>query len=79
MAPITNRSLSLELNRHDITANAFQVEPTPGTLIGISTYKGSLENPESFDPVAGLAKIEFKGKTAIELAEHLFEISKASL
>ena len=25
-----------------------------------------------------MAKIEFKGKTAIELAEHLFEISKAA-
>jgi IMP cyclohydrolase len=66
------------IKRHDMPAKAFQVEPAPGTLYGISTYKGSLENPEGSDPAAGLARIEFSGKTAIELAEHLFEISKAA-
>ena len=66
------------IKRHDMPAKAFQVEPAPGTLYGISTYKGGLENPEGFDPRAGIPKIEFKGKTAIELAEHLFEISKAA-
>jgi IMP cyclohydrolase len=66
------------IKRHDMQAKAFQVAPAPGTLYGVSTYKGSLENPEGFDPAAGLSKIEFKGKTAIELAEHLFEISKAA-
>jgi IMP cyclohydrolase len=66
------------IKRHDMPAKAFKVEPAPGTLYGISTYKGGLENPEGFDPTAGLPKIEFKGKTAIELAEHLFEISKAA-
>jgi len=66
------------IKRHDMSAKVFQIEPISGTLIGISTYKGSLENPESFDPVAGLARIEFNGKTAIELAEHLFEMSKAA-
>jgi len=65
------------IKRHDMPARAFQIEPKSGTLMGISTYNGSLENPESFNPSAGLATIEFKGKTAIELAEHLFEISKA--
>jgi hypothetical protein len=58
-------------------AQAFQIEPALGTLTGLSVYKGKLESPEGFDPAAGLPKIEFKGKTAIELAEHLFEISKA--
>jgi IMP cyclohydrolase len=65
------------LKRLDMPARAFQVEPVSGTLSGIAVYKGSLENPEPNDPGA-LAKIEFKGKTAIELAEHLFEISKAA-
>jgi IMP cyclohydrolase len=65
------------IKRHDIPAKAFYIEPRSGVLTGISTYKGSLENPESFDLNAGLATIEFKGKTAIELAEHLYEISKA--
>jgi len=65
------------IKRHSVTAQDFIVEPKPGILYGVSTYKGSLENPESFDPSVGLAKIEFKGKTAIELAEYLFETSKA--
>lgn len=66
------------IKRNDIPAKSFQIEPSSGTLSGISTYKGSLESPEPNDPAAGLSKIDFKGKTAIELAEHLFEISKAA-
>ena len=66
------------IKRHDMPAKAFRIEPASGTLTGVSVYKGGLENPEGFDPAAGLPKIEFKGKTAIELAEHLFEISKAA-
>ncbi|MBN1643311.1 MAG: hypothetical protein JW856_00600 [Dehalococcoidales bacterium] len=65
------------IKRHGVPAEGFAIEPEAGTLFGVSTYKGSLENPEPFDPSAGPAKIEFKGKSAIELAEHLFEISKA--
>jgi IMP cyclohydrolase len=66
------------IKRNDMPAKSFQIEPSSGTLSGISTYKGSLENPEPYDAGAGLSKIDFKGKTAIELAEHLFEISKAA-
>jgi IMP cyclohydrolase len=66
------------IKTYDKPARAFQIEPAPGTLSGISTYKGSMETPEGSDPSLGLADIEFKGKTAIELAEHLFEISKAA-
>ena len=66
------------IKRFDISAKVFQFEPKPGFLFGISTYKGSLENPEAFDPAAGPSQIEFRGKTPIELAEHLFEISKAA-
>ncbi len=73
----TNPVLIVGIKRQDIPAKAFQIEPKYGTLTGISTYKGSLENPESFDPSAGLATLDFKGKTPIELAEHLFEVSKA--
>ncbi len=65
------------IKRHDMTARAMQIEPKPGILTGISTYKGNLEKPESFDPRIGLATLDFQGKTAIELAEHLFEVSKA--
>jgi IMP cyclohydrolase len=66
------------IKRLDTPAKVFQVEAAPGVLSGISTYNGSLEKPEPFNPAAGLSKIDFNGKTAIELAEHLFEISKAA-
>ena len=69
---------TIGIKRQDIPAQAFRLEIIPGILYGVSTYSGSLENPEAFNPNTGLAKIEFKGKTAIELAEHLFEISKAT-
>ena len=66
------------IKRFDMPAKTFQFEAKPGFLFGISTYRGSLENPEAFDPAAGLSQLEFKGKTPIELAEHLFEVSKAA-
>jgi IMP cyclohydrolase len=66
------------IKTNDMPAHSFRLEPTAGILTGISTYKGSLENPETSDSSSGLAKIEFRGKTAIELAEYLFEISKAA-
>ena len=69
--------LAVGLKRIDMPAKVFQIEPKAGNLTGISTYKGSLENPEAFDPASGLAQLEFRDKTPIELAEHLFEVSKA--
>jgi len=66
------------IKRFDMPARTFSIETKPGILAGISTYKGSLENPEAFDPAAGLSRLEFQGKTPIELAEHLFEVSKAT-
>jgi IMP cyclohydrolase len=66
------------IKRSDRPAAAFQVEPQAGTLMGVSTYNGSMEKPESFDPNTGLAKLEFKGTTDIALAEHLFGMSQAS-
>jgi IMP cyclohydrolase len=66
------------IKRQDMPAKAFQIEPKTGTMIGISTYKGSLEKPESFDPESGLGKLEFRGMTARELAEYLFDVSLAT-
>jgi len=60
-----------------LPAQTFQIQPEPGSLIGISTYKGNLENPEPFDPNSGLPKLKFEGRTATELAEYLFTISDA--
>jgi IMP cyclohydrolase len=66
------------IKNHNLPARAFQIEPDAGTLTGIATYKGSLENPEPADQVSPLAKIKFAGVTAEELAKFIFEISSAS-
>jgi len=66
------------IKRHDIPARAFELKAEVGILLGVSTYKGDLENPKSFDPDSGLLKLEFGGKTTRELAEHLFDISTTS-
>jgi IMP cyclohydrolase len=58
-------------------AKAWQVEPRSGTLIGISTYKGDMEQAEARDPEDTLPGLEFKGSKAEELAEFLFGISGA--
>lgn len=63
---------------HKLPAKTFQIEPEPATMTGISTYNGDLDNPESFDVSSNLPKIVFKGRTAEELAEYLYNISSAS-
>jgi IMP cyclohydrolase len=62
----------------DFPAKAVAVSPQAGKMIGISTYKGSLDNPEARDPAAVFPEMEFKGLTADELAVFLFEISAAA-
>ena len=59
-------------------AKAFRIEPEPASLTGIATYKGEIENPEPFDISSDLPEIEFRGKTAGELADYLYEISLES-
>jgi IMP cyclohydrolase len=59
-------------------ARAIAVSPRAGKMIGISTYKGSLDNPEARDPGAIFPELEFKGLTAEDLATSLFDISAAN-
>jgi len=66
------------MKAHNVYAMATQLTPQAGTLVGISTYTGSLDSPESRQPSAALPEIEFKGKSSQELANFLFEISAAS-
>jgi len=81
---ITNRSGTVNpvyiigIITHNLPAKTFQFRPEPGTLTGISTYKGDLNNPEPFDVSSNLPKLEFKGETPEELAEFVFDISAAS-
>ena len=59
-------------------AAATAVQPTAGTLIGVSTYQGNMDNPAATDPKAALPTIEFDGKTPDELAKYIFDISQVS-
>ena len=55
-----------------------QVKPEPGTMTGISTYRGELENPEAFDQDSALPVLEIEGETPEDIAEHIYSISEAS-
>jgi IMP cyclohydrolase len=66
------------IKMHKTFAKGIQVEPKPGIIAGISTYKGSMDNPEPSEPSAVLPEIKFQGKSSQELAAYLFEISAAS-
>lgn len=59
-------------------ATTWKVQPAPGTLIGVSTYGGNMENPESFEIGSGLPVIEFDVETPEEIAAYIYEMSAAS-
>jgi IMP cyclohydrolase len=63
---------------HGLPVKVFQIEPEAGIMIGISTYKGDLDNPEPFPLGSGLPRLEFQGRTAEEIAAYLFDISFAT-
>ena len=63
---------------HERPADSFQIKPKAGTLTGISTYKGDMDNPGAFDVEGGLPELEFGGETPEELARFVYDISEAS-
>jgi IMP cyclohydrolase len=66
------------IKANNLPARAISVSPEAGKMIGISTYKGSLDSPEARDPAGVLPEVEFKGLKPEELAAYLYEISAAS-
>jgi IMP cyclohydrolase len=58
-------------------ARAFEAPALPGTLTGISTYRGDLDKPEASQPETALATINLEARTAQGLAEFIFDISAA--
>lgn len=62
----------------DASASTFEIQPEPGALMGVSTYRGDLANPEAFDPASELPRLQCSGKTAKDLTEYLFDISEAT-
>lgn len=59
---------------------AFMWELTfePGTLAGVSTYNGNMENPEAFDADGSPSPLGCDVNTPEELAEYIYGISAAS-
>ncbi|MDD5190829.1 MAG: IMP cyclohydrolase, partial [Dehalococcoidales bacterium] len=66
------------IKRKDIPAKAFAAKAEKGTLTGIATYNGDIENPTPFTGLNALPQIKFSGKDAKELAEYLYKISEVS-
>ncbi len=56
-------------------ATAWKVQPAPGTLIGISTYNGNMENPEAFNIEEGLPVVVFDVEKPEEIAGFIYDIS----
>jgi IMP cyclohydrolase len=54
-----------------------QLNAVPGKLSGISTYRGSMDNPQPRDPAPPLSELEFSGETPQDLATNLYDISAA--
>lgn len=66
------------LKTHNLPAVVRQVSLTIGKMIGISTYRGYLDNPEPTDPTASLAELKFDGRTPHDLVKYLYDISAAT-
>lgn len=73
-----NPLLFVSIKTHLGPAVSHQLAPAAGSLRGISTYKGNLDNPEPTDPTAPPSQIKFAGKSPQELAKHLWDMSAAS-
>jgi len=63
---------------NELPAQTFQIKPSSGTLIGVSTYQGSMDSPSSFDTGRGLPEVKLSAKTPEELADFIYNISAAS-
>jgi IMP cyclohydrolase len=69
--------LMLGMKGYNQPARAHLVEVHPGGVIGISTYKGEMDNPIARLPDDLLPRLEFKWQTAEEFAKYIFDISAA--
>jgi IMP cyclohydrolase len=65
------------IKAYNIPAAVYQASPIPGTLTGISTYKGNMDNPEPTDPAAKLPVLQISGSTPDSLAKYVYDISSA--
>jgi IMP cyclohydrolase len=67
--------LIIGLKSQDVPAKVQRVEVHPGNIVGISTYRGDMDKPEARSPEDQLSRLEFKWKSAEELARYIFDLS----
>ncbi len=67
----------LSIKTAGATAFAWEMVYEPGTLAGISTYRGDLENPQAFDADKGPSALKCDAESPEEIAEFLYGISAA--
>jgi IMP cyclohydrolase len=65
------------IKAYNMPAATYQVSPLPGTLTGISTYKGNMDNPEPTNPTAILPVLKILVNSPDSLAKYIYDISAA--
>ncbi len=58
-------------------AFTWEVKPKAGTLYGVATYHGNMENPVAFHAAKGPAELKCDANTPQKIAEFIYEISAA--
>lgn len=59
-------------------AFTWSVKPKAGTLIGVATYQGNMENPSPFKAEKGPAELKLAATTPREIADFIYDISAAT-
>ncbi|MBN1160602.1 MAG: hypothetical protein JXA17_01455 [Dehalococcoidales bacterium] len=58
-------------------AFVWTVKPKAGTLYGVATYRGNIENPGAYNTAKGPATLKCDADTPQKMAEFIYEISAA--
>ncbi len=66
------------IKTHQSPAVAYQVAPVAGSMTGVATYQGSMDNPQPTNPSNALFELEFDSSSPHDLAEYLYDISAAT-
>ncbi|MBI4267647.1 MAG: hypothetical protein HY662_02565 [Chloroflexi bacterium] len=77
-ANIGNSVFILGIKTHNLPAVAHPLVPSAGSVTGISTYRGNMDNPEPTDPTAALPSFKFNRNSPNDLAQHLYDMSAAT-
>ncbi len=59
-------------------ARTYRINPEPGTLTGVATYSGDMQNPVAFDVSGKLPVVKLEAETPEEIAGFIYEISAAT-